>query len=52
MLRDVRELKMIAAGAPLAAHSEAVRAEFTTRVRSAMAEDHQARWTPFATIAH
>ncbi|QOC94899.1 aminoglycoside phosphotransferase family protein [Micromonospora craniellae] len=50
LLRDARELKMIAAATPLLATSSAVAAEFRWRVRSVQEDDHEARWTPFADL--
>jgi hypothetical protein len=50
VLRDARELKMIAAGAPLVGHSAVAAAEFANRLLSVMAGSHQAPWTPFASL--
>lgn len=51
LLREARELKMIAAAVPLLATSENVAAEFTKRLRSVREHDHETRWTPFADLA-
>ncbi|MBQ1027479.1 aminoglycoside phosphotransferase family protein [Micromonospora sp. C95] len=50
LLREARELKMIAAAVPLLASSSAVAAEFYRRIRSAQTKDHEARWRPFADL--
>lgn len=50
LLREARELKMIAAAVPLLRSSPGVAAEFTTRLRSIAAGDADARWTPFAQL--
>ncbi len=50
LLRETRELKMIAAAVPLLASSANIVHEFTTRLQSVMEGDHQARWTPFAKL--
>ncbi|MGB2567657.1 aminoglycoside phosphotransferase family protein [Micromonospora citrea] len=50
LLCAVRELKMIAAAAPLLAGSEAVAAEFHHRIRTVIAGERDARWTPFARV--
>lgn len=52
LLREARELKMIAAAVPLLLGSAGVRAEFTARLQSVRASDHEARWVPFAQIGH
>ncbi|MGC5020364.1 aminoglycoside phosphotransferase family protein [Micromonospora sp. DT47] len=51
LLRDARELKMIAAAVPLLHSSTGVREEFTARLRSVRHGDRDARWTPFAEVA-
>ncbi|MFG2102511.1 aminoglycoside phosphotransferase family protein [Micromonospora echinaurantiaca] len=51
LLRDARELKMIAAAVPLLASSSRVAAEFQTRLCSVINGDHHARWRPFAEVA-
>ncbi|MFD6608730.1 phosphotransferase [Micromonospora chalcea] len=50
LLREARELKMIAAATPLLASSARVAAEFTTRLRSAIEGDRSASWMPFADL--
>ncbi|MFI1192354.1 aminoglycoside phosphotransferase family protein [Micromonospora sp. NPDC020750] len=50
LLREARELKMIAAAVPLLASSANIVREFTTRLQSVVEGDHQARWTPFADL--
>ncbi len=50
VLREARELKMIAAAAPLLASSAAVAAEFALRMRSIYQEDPIRHWTPFADL--
>ncbi|GIJ19809.1 phosphotransferase [Micromonospora lutea] len=50
LLREARELKMIAAAAPLLASSEAVAAEFATRLRSIKSDEPDAQWTPFVEL--
>ncbi|RGC69751.1 Phosphotransferase enzyme family protein [Micromonospora sp. MW-13] len=50
LLREARELKMIVAAVPLLASSASIVREFTTRLRSVMEGNHQARWTPFANL--
>jgi hypothetical protein len=51
LLREVRELKMIAAAVPLLCSSAAIRAEFTSRLRSARCGNLDTQWTPFAEIS-
>ncbi|MFI6779976.1 phosphotransferase family protein [Micromonospora sp. NPDC050276] len=51
ILRDARELKMIAAAVPLLTTSPNVADEFTIRLRSVRHNDPTARWTPFADLA-
>ncbi|WP_286047714.1 aminoglycoside phosphotransferase family protein [Verrucosispora sp. FIM060022] len=50
LLREARELKMIAAAVPLLASSSAVATEFRCRIRSVQSNDHAARWTPFTDL--
>ncbi|WP_405092616.1 aminoglycoside phosphotransferase family protein [Micromonospora sp. NBC_01392] len=50
VLREARELKMIAAAAPLLASSSAVADEFAVRMRSIEQVDSTRRWTPFADL--
>ncbi|WBB72610.1 aminoglycoside phosphotransferase family protein [Micromonospora sp. WMMD1128] len=50
VLREARELKMIAAAAPLLASSAGVAAEFAIRLRSVEQVDSTRRWTPFADL--
>ncbi|MGQ5263642.1 aminoglycoside phosphotransferase family protein [Micromonospora sp. ZYX-F-536] len=50
LLRDARELKMIAAAAPLLASSANVAGEFATRLLSIRNGNPHARWTPFAEL--
>ncbi|GAB2940609.1 aminoglycoside phosphotransferase family protein [Micromonospora polyrhachis] len=52
LLRDARELKMIAAAVPLLASSAGIAAEFDTRLRSIVEDDQHARWTPYAQLSH
>ncbi|MET7706967.1 aminoglycoside phosphotransferase family protein [Micromonospora sp. NPDC005413] len=51
VLREARELKMIAAAVPLLATSPSVVAEFANRLRSVGQNDSAARWRPFADLA-
>ncbi|MEU1239905.1 aminoglycoside phosphotransferase family protein [Micromonospora parva] len=51
LLRDARELKMIAAAVPLLTTGPSVAAEFANRLRSVRLSDPTARWTPFADLA-
>ncbi|MGW0433733.1 aminoglycoside phosphotransferase family protein [Micromonospora sp. NPDC003197] len=51
LLREARELKMIAAAVPLLASSAGVAAEFATRLRSIVEDDQHARWTPYAQLS-
>ncbi|MEH1027126.1 aminoglycoside phosphotransferase family protein [Micromonospora profundi] len=51
VLRDARELKMIAAALPLLATSPSVAAEFSNRLHSVQRDDPTARWRPFADLA-
>jgi aminoglycoside phosphotransferase (APT) family kinase protein len=50
ILREARELKMIAAATPLLASSPAIAAEFNSRVRSIQKADSSALWVPFARL--
>ncbi|MEU8184765.1 aminoglycoside phosphotransferase family protein [Micromonospora sp. NPDC049044] len=50
LLRDARELKMIAAAVPLLTTGPSVAGEFTNRLRSVRHNDPTARWTPFADL--
>jgi hypothetical protein len=50
LLREARELKMVAAAVPLLASAPGVAHEFTTRLRSIKHNDPTARWTPFADL--
>ena len=50
LLREARELKMVAAAVPLLASGPGVAQEFTRRLRSIQHHDHNARWTPFADL--
>ncbi|MET8527983.1 aminoglycoside phosphotransferase family protein [Micromonospora sp. NPDC005172] len=51
VLREARELKMIAAAAPILAMSPGVAAEFANRLESIRRNNETAHWTPFADIA-
>ncbi|WP_330441189.1 aminoglycoside phosphotransferase family protein [Micromonospora sp. NBC_00821] len=51
VLREARELKMIAAAAPLIRNSPRVAGEFSGRLQSVRRDDPQARWKPFAALA-
>ncbi|QOC89658.1 aminoglycoside phosphotransferase family protein [Micromonospora craniellae] len=50
ILREARELKMVAAAVPLLASGPAVAHEFSVRLRSIQQRDDTARWTPFADL--
>lgn len=50
LLREARELKMIAAAVPILSTSEQVTAEFDRRLWSVRDNDHGTRWTPFADL--
>ncbi|WP_431874356.1 phosphotransferase [Micromonospora marina] len=50
LLREARELKMIAAATPLLASSASVAAEFANRMTSVAQGDHGRRWKPFADL--
>ena len=51
LLREARELKMVAAAVPLLASSAGVAEEFRTRLASARDRDDEVRWTPFADVS-
>ncbi|WP_204946146.1 phosphotransferase enzyme family protein [Micromonospora luteifusca] len=50
LLRETRELKMIAAAAPFLAASTNAATEFAVRLRSVREYDQAARWSPFAAL--
>jgi hypothetical protein len=50
LLREARELKMIAAGAPLLASAPGVAAEFQLRLNSIRHNDATVRWTAFGDL--
>ena len=50
LLREARELKMIAAATPLLASSSSVTAEFATRLKSVAQRNHGLPWKPFADL--
>lgn len=50
LLREARELKMVAAAVPLLASAPGVAREFRTRLDSVVRGDADARWTPFAEL--
>jgi hypothetical protein len=50
ILREARELKMVAAAVPLLASTPGVAEEFAVRLRSIDRADTGARWTPFADL--
>ncbi|WBC10057.1 aminoglycoside phosphotransferase family protein [Micromonospora sp. WMMA1947] len=50
LLREARELKMIAAATPLLASSASVAAEFAKRLQSVSQGEHGLRWKPFADL--
>lgn len=50
LLKQARELKMIAAAVPLLASRPGVADEFHTRLNSVINHDDHARWTPFADL--
>lgn len=52
LLREARELKMVAAAVPLLASTPGIATEFDTRLRSIRRADHSACWTPFADLRH
>ncbi|WP_231924418.1 aminoglycoside phosphotransferase family protein [Micromonospora chokoriensis] len=51
VLREARELKMIAAAAPFLVTSQAVAEEFANRLRSVREGDQEAHWKPFAALS-
>lgn len=51
LLREARELKMVAAAVPLLASAPGVAEEFAVRLSSIVERDENARWTPFADLA-
>ncbi|MEU1585558.1 aminoglycoside phosphotransferase family protein [Micromonospora sp. NPDC005710] len=51
VLREARELKMIAAAVPLIHKSPSVAGEFSGRLLSVRRNDPKARWRPFASIS-
>jgi hypothetical protein len=50
LLREARELKMVAAAVPLLASAPGVAEEFRIRLDSVVHGDANARWTPFADL--
>lgn len=50
LLREARELKMVAAAVPLLASTPGIATEFDTRLHTIRRGDHSARWTPFANL--
>ncbi|MEV0733610.1 phosphotransferase [Polymorphospora sp. NPDC050346] len=50
VLRQARELKMIAAAAPLLRSTPGITDEFALRLRTVQDRDSHARWTPFADL--
>lgn len=50
LLREARELKMVAAAIPLLASTPGVAAEFAVRLDSIRRRDRSARWTPYADV--
>lgn len=50
VLREARELKMVAAAVPLLASGAGVAREFEHRLTTVLAGDTAARWTPFAAV--
>lgn len=50
VLRQARELKMVAGALPRMATSAAIRREFKTRLESIKSRDDTQRWTPFAQL--
>jgi hypothetical protein len=51
VLREARELKMVAAAVPLLASAPGIAEEFRVRLDSIRNGDRDARWTPFAEVA-
>jgi hypothetical protein len=52
LLRQARELKMVAAAVPLLASTPGIATEFDNRLQSVRRDDHSTRWTPFADLRH
>jgi Ser/Thr protein kinase RdoA (MazF antagonist) len=52
LLREARELKMVAAAVPLLASTPGIATEFDARLQSIRRDDHSACWTPFADLRH
>jgi hypothetical protein len=50
LLREARELKMVAAAVPLLGSAPGVAEEFATRLGSVKDDDPDVRWTPFADL--
>lgn len=50
LLREARELKMIAAAVPLLASTPHISREFATRLHTIQRSDTTTRWTPFANL--
>jgi Ser/Thr protein kinase RdoA (MazF antagonist) len=50
LLKEARELKMVAAAVPLLASAPGVAHEFAVRLRSIANHDEKAQWTPFADL--
>jgi hypothetical protein len=50
LLKEARELKMVAAAVPLLASAPGVADEFSVRLRSIVENDDKAQWTPFADL--
>jgi hypothetical protein len=50
LLREARELKMVAAAVPLLASTPGAALEFRARLDSVVRGDTEARWTPFASL--
>lgn len=50
LLREARELKMVAAAVPLLASAPGVADEFAVRLGSIVRDDPDIRWTPFADV--
>lgn len=50
VLREARELKMVAAAVPLLASANGVAEEFSVRLRSIVERDEKVQWTPFADL--
>jgi hypothetical protein len=52
LLREARELKMVAAAVPPMASTPGIATEFDTRLQSIRRGDHSACRTPFADLRH